>query len=148
MLQPTRVRPGLVTTRTRRSCGVITLPLFERYGDQILEWLAAIDEAEPARQNVMRVVKSMRCTIERTERVRNSVRHSNLASFVRHAARALEASEWDGARYILVTAMALMNARTASAPSFRECFEVRQFPLPAGSAAALPPDAAMGIVTG
>jgi len=122
--------------QTERRGSVIAFPSFECYGDQILEWLAAIGEREPAPRTVARLARSMRCTAAEIERVRNSLRHSNLASFMRHAANALEAAEWEGARYLLITSMAVMTARAVTARELREVGELRQFP------------AAMGMVTG
>jgi hypothetical protein len=95
--------------RRRKPCRIIAFPAFERHGDQILEWFSAISGKEPSPTAVVRLVKSMRCEVARLERVRKSARHNNLASLVRHAANALETSEWDGARYLLITALGLMT---------------------------------------
>ena len=112
-LQTPTLRSG--SRQARRSSRVIPFPVFELYGDQILEWLSAIDGNKPTRRTVLRVVKSMRCAVANAGRVRNSMRHSNLADLLRHAANALEAAEWDGTRYLLITALALMTAGTVSA---------------------------------
>jgi hypothetical protein len=116
---------------------VIAFPVFEQNGDQIREWLSDIGNRQPSRRAVVRLAKSMRCTADRIERVRNSIRHSNLAKFVRHAAAALEASEWEGARYLLIMSLTLMKIRPVPAEGFGHATKVRQLPV-----------AAMGIVTG
>ncbi len=102
---------GRKTRGGTQSCEVIPFPVFENYGDEIVDWLSALGHRKPSARTVARVVKSMRTAIVQLERVRKSGRHCNLASFLRHAADALEASEWDGARYVLKTASALMTAR-------------------------------------
>ena len=98
----------------------------------------------PTRRSVTRLIKSMRCTIQKAESVRNSMRHRNLASFVRHAANALEAAEWDGARYILMTSLALLATRGVTNGAFPGGATIRQFPVPTGMVV----EATMGIVTG
>ncbi len=124
---------------------VIAFPVFEHNGDLIREWLSEIGDGQPSGRTVLRLVKSMRCTAATIERVRNSMRHSHLATFVRNAASALEASEWDGARYLLITSLALLTARAVTAKGFAEIATLRQLPL-ATEVDELP--AAMGIVTG
>jgi hypothetical protein len=128
-----------------RKNNVIAFPVFEHNGDQIREWLSDIGERTPTRRTVLRVVISMRFAATKVERVRNSLRHTNLAMFLRHAANALETSEWDGARYLLLTSLALMAVRAVSPAGFAEIAAVRQLPLVTGLDE-LP--AAMGIVTG
>ena len=127
-----------------RTNNVISFPVFEHIGDQIHEWLAEIGR-EPKRHTVLRLVKSMRCTAVSIDSVRDSMRHSHLAVIVRHAASALEASEWEGARYLLMTSLALMTARAVSAKDVAEIASLRQLPL-ATEVDELP--AATGIVTG
>jgi hypothetical protein len=132
---------------TRRPCDVIAFPVFERYGFRILEWLTAIGEEAPPGRTAARVVRSIRFTTAEIERVRNSSRHSNLATFLRHAANAMDACEWRGATYILMTALACLEV-----PSARSGHTVRQLPLPGETTASeemkLPPEVVMGIVTG
>lgn len=138
-------------TRPRKSCDIIAFPVFERHGDQILKWLSAIAREDPARRTVARVVKSMRFEVANLERVRNSVRHKSLAGLVTYAANALEDREWDGARYLLTTALGLMTPSSDRA-TFREGREgaiARQFPPLAETAVAeLPLDAVTGTITG
>jgi len=128
----------LSQTKTRRRNNVIAFPVFEHNGDQIREWLSDMGDSEPTARTVLRLVRSMRSTAAMIERVRNSMRHSHLAMFLRHAANALEASEWDGARYLLITSLALLTSRPVTAREFAEIATVRQLPV----------RAAIGIVTG
>ena len=88
---------------------VIAFPAFERYEEQIEDWLSAIGERTPGARPSLRVLRSIQRTLAEVERVRNSPRHSNLASFLRHAANAIHDMEWDGARYILMTALAVSD---------------------------------------
>lgn len=94
----------------RRARRVIIFPVFENYGEMILEWLSALGDAEPGSAIVPRVATAIERAIGRIERVPGSARHRNLATFLRHAALALKSSEWDGARYILMTAFATLAA--------------------------------------
>lgn len=148
---PTAPLPsGFATRRTGRSHLVVAFPVFERYGDQIDEWLGAIDRSESERRTDGRIVKSMRRAVAKIERVSKSRRHTNLASFLRHAANALEASERDGARYLLMTALALMPAPPVPR-SLRGGAVVIQLPVRVdvdAGASELTPDAVMGMVTG
>lgn len=107
-----RSRPG------GRRARVIPFPSFDAHGGQIDEWLSAIGESEPGVQAAAEVLRSIRRTLAGIEQVRNSPRHTNLANFLRHAANAIEGREWDGARYILITALAIMDGtlREAAAP--------------------------------
>ena len=140
-LRNTGVRPR-VAARSRR---VIAFPVFENHGDQILEWLSEIGQPEQPPRLAARLVKSMRRSATELERVRHSIRHRNLATFLRHAISAVECSEWEGARYILMTGFAFMSARNSSNPESA----VLQFPMRA-DAVTVDPDAgvAIGIVTG
>lgn len=98
-------------TTPRASARVIIFPIFETYGDQIAECLAALGERKPTRRTVERVTLMLRRALANAERVRNSARHTNMARLIRHTLEALRASEWDGARYLLMTGSALMHAR-------------------------------------
>jgi hypothetical protein len=141
---PTAPLPsGFATRRTGRSHLVVAFPVFERYGDQIDEWLGAIDRSESERRTDGRIVKSMRRAVAKIERVSKSRRHTNLASFLRHAER-------DGARYLLMTALALMPAPPVPR-SLRGGAVVIQLPVRVdvdAGASELTPDAVMGMVTG
>jgi hypothetical protein len=134
-----------------RSASIIAFPVFENHGDQILEWLSELGQPElrPQPRLAAKLVKSMRNSATELERVRHSMRHSNLATFVRHAISAVECSQWDGARYILMTAFAFMSTRSIDPNKRASESAVLQFPMrpdavSVESAAGL----AMGIVTG
>ena len=134
-----------------RSGGVIAFPVFENHGDQILEWLSEIGQPElrPRPRLAARLAKSMRSSATELERVRQSTRHSNLATFVRHAICAVENSEWVGARYILMTAFAFMSTRNPVSVPTSNVPAVLQFPMRADAVSVeSPAGVAMGIVTG
>ena len=84
------------------------------------------------------MLRSMRRRASEIERVRNSIRHTHLAIFVWQAAKALEADEWEGARYLLMTAYALMTIRPVIGNEVAQAGKIYQFP---GAAE-------IGIVTG
>jgi len=118
----------------RRSRRVVVFPVFENYGDMILEWLSALDNGEPRSGTVSHLAGAIERAIQQIERVRNSARHRNLATFLRHAVLALQSSEWDGARYILMTAFAALAASAVTAgatledPAPQSAPPVLQFP--------------------
>jgi hypothetical protein len=120
---------------------VITFPLFEDYNDRIIEWISTIDRQRKSRRATALLINTMRGAAAQMEKVRGCERYVNLATFVRHAANAPEASETDGARYLLMTSLAL----TAPLPSERKADAVvHQFPAPR-VATTVP---LMGMVTG
>jgi hypothetical protein len=140
-----------VATRTRAS--VIAFPVFESYGDQIGEWLAALGDPKPAPAAVGQVTRSLRRAITGVERVHNSARHTNMACLMRHTLEALRASEWEGARYLLMTASTLINTRAlragASLNTPETGGELFQFPLLPDSETELLAEVAItGIVAG
>jgi hypothetical protein len=143
-----RAQTALPRCRTTPPRTVIAFPVFERHADQIEEWLAAIGDCALTNGRVLQIAKTMRSLAAKLARVEGSVRHQNLASFVGHAANSLEASEWQGARYLLITSLALLSAN----PSFAswQPAVVRQLPLPAPDVPeeAELAEAAMGIVIG
>jgi hypothetical protein len=148
--QTTAVRARISSRRTpRKRTHVIAFPVFEAWGDQILEWLSALGEQTPTRTAVRQVTRSLLCAVARMERVRNSTRHANLARLLRHTVEALWAREWEGARYLLMTGSALVYV-TAAPPDARldgpeAGGVVFQFPLLPETAAA---EATTGMVTG
>ena len=146
-MREAKVRETITSGQPARKNNVIAFPVFEHNGDRIQEWLSDLGDCEPTRHTVRRLVKSMRYTAGTIERVRNSLRHSNLAMFMRNAASALEASEWDGARYLLMMSLALITVRAVTAEGFAEIATVLQLPL-ATEVEELPAAAVMGIVTG
>ena len=61
------------------------------------------------------VLSSLTGEHARLRRVRNSDRHERLAEFLYHAALAIEEGEQEGARYILLTALASFGWPSGSA---------------------------------
>jgi hypothetical protein len=151
-------RPGrerVSSRETLRPCGgAIAFPVFESYGDRIMECLAALGEGKPARAAAKRVTRSLLSAAASAERVRKSPRHSSMACLMRHTLEAMRATEWEGARYLLMTALALMNARAVPAGGWLNSPEgggvVLQFPLPPAARTTEPEteDATTGMVTG
>jgi hypothetical protein len=153
MHQSAAARAGTSSRKTpRKRVGVIAFPVFESYGDQIVEWLSALGDQKPNRIAVERVTLSLRRAVASLELVRNSPRHTNMACLMRHTLEALRASEWEGARYLLMTAFALMSARVLRTGA---CLNdpvaggaVLQFPLPEMPTELTTEEAVTGIVTG
>lgn len=153
----TASRPGgqrVSSYKTLRQCrGAIAFPVFERYGDRIMECLAALGDGKPSRAAAKRVTRSLWSAAASAERVRNSARHANMACLMRHTLEAMGASEWEGARYLLMTALALMNVRAVPAGGWLNSPEgggvVVQFPLPpARTTEPATEEATTGTVTG
>ncbi len=141
-----------------RRANLIVFPIFEFYADQIAECLSALGEQKPTRAAVQRVTLSLRRALPNLERVCNSTRHTNMACLMRHTLEALRASEWEGARYLLMTGSALMHARAIRSGVWLNGPDadgvVLQFPLLAESAdevmtvEATTVEATKGMVTG
>jgi hypothetical protein len=137
----------------RRRAKVVVFPVFESHADQIAECLSALGEQKPTRAAVQRVTLSLRRALPNLERVRNSMRHTNMACLMRHTLEALRASEWDGARYLLMTGSALMHARAIRPGVWLNGPDagavVLQFPLtPEGTPELITDAAITGMVTG
>jgi hypothetical protein len=131
---------GILARPVRKvTCRVIPFPAFESCGDAILEWLSDLAREEPGA--ALRVTYSIRRMATQIERVQNSSRHRNLAIFLRHAVRALEASEPEGAHYILMTAFAALPASAVPERPRVENAAHAVLQFPAGAAV-------IGIVTG
>ena len=144
------IRPSMAPGRRAH---VIVFPIFESYGDQLAECLAALGERKPTRTAVRRVTQSLRRALPDMERVRNSARHANMACMMRHTLEALRACEWQGARYLLMTGSALMHARAVrpgvalNGPDAGGV--VLQFPLlPAEPSELITGEAITGMITG
>jgi hypothetical protein len=149
----TATHEGIAPVKTlRKRAVVIAFPAFEHYGDQILGWLSTLGDQDPTHSDVARVTRSLRRAVDRVERVRNSPRHTNMACLMRHTLEALRASEWNGARYLLMTAHVLMNARVVGTGarfySSGDVPAVFQFPAPEMLAELTTEEAITGIVTG
>lgn len=127
-----------------KQSGVVAFPVFERYGEQIREWLSTLNDGSPGRRTLARIARQSRCMASKAGSVRNSPRHANLAGFLRLAANALDEEETDGARYLLMTALALMGACAAQTHTANP---VIQFPA-AAEESTVAADAATGIAAG
>jgi len=80
---------------------VITLPVFDDHRLLLIEWFERIE-----RNNTRQVIPAMTTSCQRLRRVRKSLRHERLAEFLEQTLTALEAGEMEGAKYILLTALA------------------------------------------
>ena len=80
---------------------VVTLPVFDDHRLLMIDWFERIE-----RNSIRQVIPAMNTTCKRLRRVRKSPRHECLAEFLEQALVALEAGEMEGARYILLTALA------------------------------------------
>ena len=125
---------------------VVAFPNFDRYGDHIQEWIAALAAPSPGVSAAARIAKDIRRVAAEVERVRNSLRHGNLANALWHAANALDTGEWVGARYLLITAFALMAGCAVRGASG---VALIQFPVAAeATTVKLPAGVVTGIATG
>lgn len=98
----------------QRGANVVELPVFEGYGERIEDWLARLG-APQAGGSVSRIAGAIRRTAAEVERVRQSPRHASLAELLWRAANALDDAERDGARYLLMMALALLSGSAAGA---------------------------------
>ena len=80
---------------------VIEFPIFDDNRLLIIDWFERIE-----RNSTRRVIPSMAATCKRLRRVRKSLRHERLAQFLEQTLIALKANELEGAKYILLTALA------------------------------------------
>ncbi len=80
---------------------VIVLPDFDENRRIIIDCFRAIDG-----RSTKRVLQSLAGAHGDLMRVRKSSRHKRLAEFLHHAIRALESNQPEGAKYILLTALA------------------------------------------
>jgi hypothetical protein len=80
---------------------VITLPVFDDWRLQIVDWFERIE-----RNRIKRVIPAMETACKELRRVRRSVRHERLAEFLEQTLMALKGGELEGAKYILLTALA------------------------------------------
>ncbi|MDE3195121.1 MAG: hypothetical protein KGN84_02175 [Acidobacteriota bacterium] len=84
-----------------RPAAVIALPVFDDHRLLIVDWFERIE-----RNSVRRVIPEMEATCGELRRVRKSIRHARLAEFLEQTLIALRAGEREGAKYILLTALA------------------------------------------
>ena len=88
-------------TRVGTALAPIPFPVFDDNRNRIVEW---VDALEQGRSNVL--IPSLFAAYKQLAKVRASARHVRLSEFVQHAALAIESGETQGARYILLTALA------------------------------------------
>jgi hypothetical protein len=90
------------TKRTTRPhpAQVVAFPRFDENGACVFEWLGQVDEGR-----IDAAVLSLCEAHRKLCRVRHSPRHIRLAEFLHHAILALQSGEFEGARYILMTAL-------------------------------------------
>ena len=80
---------------------VIPFPIFDDHSELIATWIIAIRSGR-----LKDTLKSMSEVHATVSRVRKSLRHAKLAEFLHHSIDALSGGETEGARYILLTALA------------------------------------------
>jgi hypothetical protein len=80
---------------------VIPFPDFDENRRLIIECFQAVED-----RGTRKVLPALTAAYEGLCRVRNSSRHARLAEFLHHAITALESDQPEGAKYILLTALA------------------------------------------
>ena len=80
---------------------VIAMPVFDDHRRSIVDWVERIQEG-----GVRKVIPSITAVCHELRRVRNSTRHERLAEFLEHAVLAMRNDQPEGARCILLTALA------------------------------------------
>lgn len=80
---------------------VIPFPDFDENRRLIIDCFQAVEG-----RGTKKVVPALTAAYDQLCRVRNSPRHARLAEFLRHAITALESDQPEGAKYILLTALA------------------------------------------
>ena len=80
---------------------VIAFPDFDENRRIIIDCFQAVEG-----RTVKTVLPTLSAAYEQLRRVRNSPRHARLAEFLQHAMTALESGQPEGAKYILLTALA------------------------------------------
>jgi hypothetical protein len=77
------------------------MPVFDDHRLLLVDWFERIDTG-----GTRNVSASVAAALKRLRRVRKSARHARLAEFLEQTLLALRADETEGARYILLTALA------------------------------------------
>lgn len=80
---------------------VIPFPDFDENRRIIIECFQAVEG-----RTAKRVIPALTAACQRLRKVRNSPRHMRLAEFLQHALAAMESNQPEGAKYILLTALA------------------------------------------
>jgi len=95
---------SLVASRARAAVSlapVVTIPVFEENRRLIIDCFRAVET-----RGSNRILPAMNAAHQRLCRVKNSLRHQRLAEFIHHAIVAIESDQPEGAKYILLTALA------------------------------------------
>jgi hypothetical protein len=90
-------RAEVSTNRT----AIVSIPVFDENRRLIIDCFQAVED-----RGSERVLPRMTAAYARLRRVKNSARHERLAEFLQHAIAALESNQPEGAKYILLTALA------------------------------------------
>lgn len=80
---------------------VISFPDFDENRRIIIECFQAVES-----RGTKRILPTLTAAYDRLRRVKNSTRHKRLAEFLHHAIVAVESDQPEGAKYILLTALA------------------------------------------
>jgi len=80
---------------------VIAFPDFDENRRLIIDCFEAVEN-----RGTKKVLPALTAAYDQLRRVRNSSRHARLAEFLHHAITALESDQPEGAKYILLTALA------------------------------------------
>jgi hypothetical protein len=80
---------------------IVPIPVFDENRRIIIECFQAVED-----RGSQRVLPTLTAAYNKLRRVRNSRRHESLAEFLHHAICALESNHPEGAKYILLTALA------------------------------------------
>ena len=80
---------------------IVPIPVFDENRRLIIDCFQAVEQ-----RGSQKVLPAMNAAYARLRRVKNSTRHERLAEFLHHAIAALESDQPEGAKYILLTALA------------------------------------------
>jgi hypothetical protein len=80
---------------------IVPIPVFDENRRLIIDCFQAVEN-----RSSQKVLPTMTAAYDRLRRVKNSARHERLAEFLHHAITALESDQPEGAKYILLTALA------------------------------------------
>jgi hypothetical protein len=93
------VSPRVPSSRHRAA--VLSFPDFDENRRIIIDCFQAVES-----RGTKRVLPALTAAYEKLSRVKNSARHKRLAEFLHHAIIAVESDQPEGAKYILLTALA------------------------------------------
>jgi hypothetical protein len=95
---------GFVISRAQANthrAPVVPIPVFDENRRLIIGCFQAVGD-----RGSQRVLPVLTGAYDKVRRVKNSLRHARLAEFLHHAIVALESDQPEGAKYILLTALA------------------------------------------